>query len=114
MAILDDKIKLVVEEFKKRALTLLSGKIYLIEVFGSFARGEARENSDLDLMVVVERPASQTYRSLHSLAIDILFDTGVFISLKIVDRASYNRMERMGAAFLKNVRPDAIELWRAA
>ena len=46
------KYQKAVDEFVKRALGKYKDKIDSIILFGSIARGEAREESDIDILVV--------------------------------------------------------------
>lgn len=61
-----------------------------IKLFGSIARGDADEESDLDLLIVTRAPLSRTVR--HQITdivceINLQFDTN--LSTLVVDRASW-------------------------
>jgi predicted nucleotidyltransferase len=49
---IQEKYKRPVEEFVRRALEKYGDKIDKIILFGSVARGEARDESDVDILVV--------------------------------------------------------------
>jgi predicted nucleotidyltransferase len=76
------------EEAKK----LLKNKFPVEElmVFGSVARGEATEDSDLDLLVLTSRPMSHSEEHVMS---DIIFEINLSretnISILVVDRKTW-------------------------
>jgi len=61
-------------------------------VFGSVARGEATDESDLDLLVLTSRPMS--HREEHAMC-DIIFDInfsyGTNISILVTDKAAWEK-----------------------
>ncbi len=52
----------LIEQIKQRLLGLV--QLHRLILFGSRARGDAREDSDVDLLVVMETGAKPAYRSL--------------------------------------------------
>ena len=48
------KIKDAVEEFKKKIKKLYGKRLKHIILYGSYARGNATEDSDIDLLIVLE------------------------------------------------------------
>ena len=80
------------KEALKKAKKLLQNKFPVEElmVFGSVARGEATEESDLDLLVLTSQPMS--HREKHDMS-DIIFEInlskGTNISILVVDRKTW-------------------------
>jgi predicted nucleotidyltransferase len=73
------------EELRKRY-----GQAVLdVRLFGSFARGEADEDSDVDVAVVLERVDWTTQRDVIDLATDIGLPLDLRISPSIFDRETY-------------------------
>lgn len=76
----------------KEAKKLLQNKfpIEKLMVFGSVARGEATDESDLDLLVLTSQPMS--HREKHEMS-DIIFEInlskGTNISILVVDRKTW-------------------------
>ncbi len=50
---MNKKIKSILNQFRERVFSEFSNQIISIVVFGSYARGEERPDSDLDILVVV-------------------------------------------------------------
>jgi len=48
------KIKKILEEFKKEIEKLYSKRLKSIILYGSWARGDATEESDIDVLIVLE------------------------------------------------------------
>lgn len=93
-----------IEKFTSNAKKMLEDNLVDILIYGSFARGEAKEESDIDIIVVVKRNAFKTQMKLATLAFDILMETGEYISVQTLKS---KEMER-DTIFLRNVRGEAI------
>ena len=63
-------------------------------IYGSYARGDFHEKSDIDIMILVDIPEDYIWRyesTVYDLAYDIMMDTGIDISpvIKNIDQFSY-------------------------
>lgn len=75
------------KDFRKEAMNTFvrkvrdhyHNKIEKIILFGSYARGEAREESDIDLLVITYGKRFETQEILSGIAIDILLETGEYL-----------------------------------
>jgi predicted nucleotidyltransferase len=73
-----------VDEFVERALHKYRDHIKNIVLFGSVARGEAREDSDIDILVIWNGDEGERWRKMTGLAFDVLLDTEDYISVKVL------------------------------
>jgi predicted nucleotidyltransferase len=73
-------------------------------IYGSVSRGKSKEESDIDIIVVVKRNAFKTQMKLAALAFDILMETGEYISVQALKSRDLER----DTIFLRNVRREAI------
>jgi uncharacterized protein len=96
--------KNAIKKFSKNAKNILKDNLLDILVYGSVARGEAKQDSDVDIIVVVKRNAFKTQMRLASLAFDILMETGEYISVQTLKSKDLKR----DTIFLHNVRRDSI------
>lgn len=96
--------KNAINKFSKNAKNILKDNLVDILVYGSVARGEANQDSDVDIIVVVKRNAFKTQMKLASLAFDILMETGEYLSVQTLKSNDLKR----DTIFLHNVRRDSI------
>ena len=95
-----------VDEFVRRALRRYEDKIDKIILFGSVARGEAKEDSDIDILVIWKEEEAEGWRAMTGLAFDVLLDVGEYISVKVLG------LEDLKAenSFIKNVMKEGIKI----
>jgi predicted nucleotidyltransferase len=63
-----------------------------VRLFGSFARGRAHEDSDVDVAVVLDRADLDTRRKVIDLATDVgLLSHDLLLSPTVFDRETYER-----------------------
>jgi predicted nucleotidyltransferase len=79
------------EEFASRLKAKYGERIQNVILFGSVARGDYGEESDIDVLVVTQ-DTSWTFRvSLAQEAIDVLMREGVYISAKPIALEDFDR-----------------------
>ena len=110
------EILTMVEEARDAILERLPGKPHLIVLYGSQARGEATPESDVDLLVVVDRYDSGTVELVRDAVYDVMWEHDFLrlISVNVMSREEYDDQKRRGYSFVRNVERDGIVLWRAA
>jgi predicted nucleotidyltransferase len=102
-------------------ITHLPGQIERLILFGSHARGEARPDSDVDVLVVVNWPQERLpngfyaaftgdprWREIINLATDLMLKYGIFISPTVVSK------DRLGgpSPLIWQAEREGIEVWR--
>lgn len=78
------KYQRAVDEFVRRALEKYRDRIDTIVLFCSVARGEARGDSDIDILVIWRGDEADGWRSMTGLSFDVLLDTQEYISIKVI------------------------------
>src|SRR5271155_5389082 len=98
----------ILKRFRAALDELYGERAERIVLFGSRARGDAREDSDYDIAVFIKNPGSlaDELHRLASVSTDILLDTGAVISAKPFRAGAYR--ERTG--FMHDLRQDGIDL----
>jgi len=97
-----------VNEFVRRALEKYGDKIDSIILFGSVARGEAREESDIDVLIVTKKEDFRVRRALVGLAFDVLLETRENISVKALSKEEFERHKKF--SFLRNVISEGVKV----
>lgn len=105
-----DKQEQALKIFVSKVKNKLRGHVVKIIVFGSYARGEAGPESDIDILVLT-RGADKDRglkRSASDLAMDILLDTGIYISAKVVTEEEYSFMKQLNTGFYQNISKEGV------
>ena len=102
------KYRGAVEEFVRRVLERYRDKIDSIILFGSVARGEAKEDSDIDVLIVIKKEDFKLRRALIGVAFDILLETGSDISVKVLSKNEFE--DRRDFSFLRNIISEGVKL----
>lgn len=81
-----------------------------VRLFGSFARGEAYEESDVDVAVVLERADRRTRGEVIDIATDIGLPLELNLSPTIFDRETYERWRRQERPLVMDIERDGVRL----
>lgn len=73
-------VKQIVGEFRKRLEEVLGTQVQVI-LYGSHARGEAEEGSDIDVLVIVPKLDAKTDALISDVAWEVSFEAGVVLSV---------------------------------
>jgi len=83
------------------------GKIKKVILYGSYVRGEATRDSDIDILVLIDQPLNpfEVRESLSDLLFDILLEEGELVSVIAVPEHLY---ENYNSPFMLNVRKEGL------
>lgn len=98
---MNDRIKIA----KEFADTIKSDEIKLIVLFGSVARGEDTEDSDIDILIVSPN-ANDLRHKISSIAADIVIEKEELISPILMTEDHFNKIRNN--SFLTNVFNDGV------
>ena len=114
MSKIPNRINNIIEEFAIKVEELLGNRIKKIILYGSYARGDFNNNSDIDIMILTDLTDDEIveYRhKIYDIAYDIEFDNEFDVMLsplvKNIDKFNY-WLEAM--PFYMNVQKEGIIL----
>ena len=105
---MSSKIRKVLRKLKKELLrTIGSENVESMILYGSRARGDAREDSDIDILVVLKNDFkySEMLKLSSAMVASLSLENDVVISRAFVTKANY---ENLQVPFLMNVRREGV------
>ena len=98
----------ILQRFRAALDNIYGNRLERVMLFGSRARGDAREDSDYDIAVFIKDlgPLSRELDRLADLETDILYDTGAVINSLPFAAGAYT--DRTG--FMAELRRDGLDL----
>ena len=98
----------VLERFRSILRDVLPEERPELTLFGSKARGDDQLDSDLDVLVRVKSDDWRVCDKVYAVATQLLLDTGVCVSPKVISRTQFDRMRQEGVSFADNIIRDAV------
>ena len=99
------------QAFKERMLRLLGeANVFDCILFGSRARGEGNENSDLDLLVLVDESVMHQRGTVYGLSGEILVEYGIDVSPLVMSRKQFESMQQRERLFPQEIEQDGQRL----
>ena len=102
----------IVRQLRERLTQVFGDARFDVILFGSYARGDAEEGSDIDLMFLVDS-SRQTIAEKHwqigEAAAEVLLDHGIVVS-PIVENRAYFHNNASVLPFFRNVQREGVLL----
>ena len=86
------------------------GMLVNVRMFGSCARGEMGEDSDVDVLVVLEAVDWRLKRDVIELAARIGLEHAVLLSPTVLDRATFERWRAQERLFVMDIEREGLPL----
>ncbi len=102
----------IMEDFAKNARKILGNSLDSVIVYGSYARGDYSEFSDIDVMLLVslgDEDIKKISDQISDLAFDFMMKYGVDISPVITNTDHFNYWAD-NLPYYRNVRDEGVEL----
>jgi predicted nucleotidyltransferase len=107
-----DRRKGALDDFVKRVEREYGPLVERVILFGSYARGEAGKESDIDVLVVVRGDRARLRKELIDIATEIMLDTEEYISVKVLTVDEFNHMKEKKYGFLLNILKEGVPIGR--
>ena len=104
---MDEKVKRLVNQVKEHLSKVYGRRIKKTIMYGSYARGEASSNSDIDILVLADDSLNpfEVRESLSDLLFDILLEEGELLSVMVVPERFF---EDYKSPFILNVKKEGV------
>ena len=106
---MDERIHAIGRRIRQFLESQYGSGIKAVILYGSYARGTATEDSDVDLLVVLDDALKPDYvrHTLSDLLLDILLEEGELVSVLVISESFYRSYN---SPFLLNVRQEGVPL----
>jgi len=104
------KEKGALHEFVSKVKASLGRNLLSIRLFGSKARGDSTKGSDIDVVVIVTRLASDVKDQVFDIAFDVNLEFGVWISPRVVSARVFSTPLWRITPFARSIKKDGIRL----
>lgn len=105
-----DIVKKSIYRFSQQMKKIFGSHLSKVIVYGSYARGNYQDNSDVDIMVLVNLPEAEIKKlenAVYDVAFEIEIDMGIDISPIIKSEAQYEYWVDV-LPFYRNVREEGV------
>ncbi|MBI4559315.1 MAG: nucleotidyltransferase domain-containing protein [Candidatus Hydrogenedentes bacterium] len=105
----EDRLKIVLHEYRQGVHRIIGDDLDSIILYGSQARGDAADDSDIDVLCIMKRPFDygELILKTSTVSAEISLEYDVVISTTFVTRSDY---EVRHTPFLMNVRREAVSV----
>ena len=110
--ILKKKERKAVDEFVSLVVQKMSSQIKELTLFGSKARGDYRRNSDIDVLVLINRENLKNWERIQTLSAFVSLKFDVVLSALVMDAKRYKAHSQLRTLLFKNISQDGIRLWK--
>jgi uncharacterized protein len=107
---LSDKEQQALQDYTNTLERQFGARLVKVLLFGSKARNEAGDDSDLDVAVILDQPGVQDLSWARGLAFDIWLAHGVLLSVRAMSRQGWEKLGSLQSLFYRNVNRDGISL----
>lgn len=94
----------------KKLRAQLSNQLVQIKIFGSKVRGTFHEESDLDVLLIVQERTEAILDTIAAIHLEIELQYNLNISLIIYSQDEFEINERFESPFIKNIQRESVAL----
>lgn len=102
--------KKAIAAFKERLLKQFGDQVTSLKLFGSRARGEGDEESDLDVLVLLKEDSLAVRNQILDIATDLFLEYEIDISPTVMTQTHFEDMKRRERLFPQEVERDGQSL----
>ena len=104
---MDEQVKSLIYRIKEHLTKMYGEGVTKVILYGSYVRGEATKDSDIDVLVLVDQSLNpfEVRDSLSELLYDILLEEGELVSVIAIPERLF---ESYNSPFMMNVRKEGL------
>jgi len=99
-----------IKEFKIRLRKELGEQVVEIKLFGSKARGDSHEESDIDILVVLRADSEENKDKIFDIVQNILLEYEVLLSPIIFNKQEYDSLNSIPTIFMQNIKSEGVRI----
>ena len=105
----------ILTQLREELSRALPDNLQQVTLYGSYARGDARVDSDVDLLVVLRQANEADREAVHQIAYQLMWDTDFqhVLALNIIDLNHYRLLKDERSSYFKNIEHEGKLLWPA-
>ncbi len=109
-SVMDKKDKALILELKSRIPSDIKKNLKRLVVFGSRARGNASEYSDLDVVILLDKKTAAIEKKIEDSVYELMWehDFKPIISVKIFAESRFNQAVHKGFSFYRNIQREGV------
>ena len=105
-------LKIVLDKVCDKAKSVFGDSLIAVKLYGSYARGDYDDESDIDIMVVVDKSIadiSAYEKQFSDFAFDLTLEYRTLPSILLQDKVTYEKYKNI-YPFFKNVEREGVDL----
>jgi len=83
-------------------------KVKEVILFGSYARGDFTDDSDVDIIVVVDDDRIE--KEVRKIAYSFIPEVGKLISVKVIGKKTFESMRKMGFSLIRSIEREGMQI----
>lgn len=100
----------VITKFKARVKEALGKSLVSFTLFGSRARGEGDEESDVDILVLIKKLNNRDRKMVIGIASDLFLETEIEISPSVLSQDQFEKLKQRERLIAFEIERDGIPL----
>ena len=98
------------DEYRQALIEQRPGAVVRMLVYGSKARGDTHEDSDIDVLLVLKNEAEQLKRPLRHIGYDLAATSHAVPSIMAYTQAEWDRLRVLRSAYREAVERDGVDV----